>query len=150
VVVPRSLALWKVKIERPVQLLVHVQRPSGAPRANVAVRGYCPPERGLAAVAWEARAGLMDGLARLWLPTGRACRAGLVRPDLPNHKAGLVARPELDCAQTVCTAEVQGGVGAFLEGELRPDLAQWLAVRPPLEPDPAPVAPVAADGGTAR
>lgn len=156
VVVARSMAMWKVTLERPVQFLVHVQRPLGAPRANLAVRGYCPPERGQPAVAWEARAGLMDGLARLWLPKGRSCRAGLVRPELPEHQPGLVARPGLDCDQTPCTPAVQGGVGAYLEGELTPTPAQWLAVRPPIEPDPvapgAPPdagAPAPADGGAA-
>ena len=143
VVVARSLALWKVKVERPTQLLVHVQRPRNAPRAPVAVRAFCPAERGQPAVAWEARAGLMDGLVRLWLPKGRTCRAGLVRPELPNHQPGLVAQPALDCEQSVCTPELSGGVGELLEADLFPSFDEWLAVRPALEPDP-----ITPDAGT--
>lgn len=147
VVVPRAMSSMLFRVERPAHLMVTVKRPKGAPRAWAAVRAWCPPERGLAEESWEARAGLIDGLARVWLPHGRTCRVGLVRPELPRSLAGPVPHPALDCAKLPCTAELSGGVGGDLSADLAPTLEQWMEARPPPEPDPVPPGVDATDGG---
>src|SRR5438132_4588732 len=76
-VVARHPAMWTLAVERPGRVAVQVVRPSGAPRAKVAVRAVCGAD------AWEARAGLLDGRALLFVPHGAECRVGLVRPELP-------------------------------------------------------------------
>lgn len=138
VVEARHPAFWRAVLERPSRLRVSVRRPAGAPRAAVAVRAVCPAADGSSPPqSWEARAGVLDGTALLWLPHGRTCRAGLVRPELPARQPGPVARPLLGCDDEPCTAPVQGGVGQELTAQLEPTRAQWEAVRPPPEPDPA-------------
>ena len=140
-VVSRHPATWLATIERPVRLGVRVTRPTGAPRAAVAVRAVCPAVApGAPIESWESRAGLLDGRAVLWLPHGRTCRAGLVRPEIQFE--GSVANPVLDCAAEPCTKELSAGVGEQIEATLAPTAAQWEAVRPPPEPDLLP------DGGT--
>ena len=134
-VVSRSPALWSTLVERPARLSVRVVRPTGAPRAPVAVRAVCAGEP---VESWEGRAGLLEGRVLLWLPHGRACRAGLVRPELEWD--GPVATPTLDCAAQPCTAEVSGGVGEEKSATLTPTLEQWMAVRPAPEPEPEPAA----------
>ena len=146
-VVSRHPATWLATIERPGRMLVRVLRPTGSPRAAVAVRAVCPAPAGSDAPAesWESRAGLLDARAVLWLPHGRACRAGLVRPEVLYE--GPVARPVLDCAAQPCTAALTAGVGQLVEAVLAPTAAQWDAVRPPPEADaPEPAPP---DAGTA-
>lgn len=126
-VAARHPAMWTVAIERPARLNVQVVRPKTAPRAPMAVRAVCGDD------AWEARAGVLDGLAVLYLPHGKACRAGLVRPELPFD--GRPTSRALDCGELPCTQELRGGVGEALQATLRPTLAQWTAARPALEPD---------------
>ncbi len=82
---------------------------------------------------WEARAGLLDGRAVLWVPPGRSCHAGLVRPEIPGD--GPVTQAAVDCAAQPCTGELSGGVGQTSEAVLKPTAEQWNAVRPPPEPD---------------
>lgn len=135
-VVPRKPAMWTTVVERPARMVVQVVRPQGAPRAKVAVRAVCGGE------AWEGRAGLLDGLATLYIPSGKPCRAGLVRPELPGD--GPVANATLACSSGACTEEMIGRVGEQLSAVLRPTAAQWAEVRPPPEPEPEPGA------GTAR
>ena len=127
-VVPRKPAMWTTAVERPARIIVQVVRPQGAPRAKVAVRAVCGGE------AWEGRAGLLDGLATLYIPSGRPCRAGLVRPELPGD--GPVPNTALSCSSQPCTAALIGRVGEQLNAELKPTAEQWAAVRPALEPDP--------------
>ncbi len=138
-VVSRHPAVWLATIERPGRLNVRVVRPAGSPRASVAVRAVCPGEP---VESWESRAGLLDGRAVLWLPHGRACRAGLVRPEVEYE--GSVANPVLDCAAEPCTQELTAGVGEQVDAVLSPTAAQWDFVRPPPEPD----APEPADAGS--
>ena len=126
-VVPRKPAMWTTVVERPARIVVQVVRPQGAPRAKVAVRAVCGAD------AWEGRAGLLDGLATLFIPAGRPCRAGLVRPELPGD--GPVPHPKLSCSSEPCTGEMIGRVGEQLSAVLKPDAEQWAAVRPPLESD---------------
>jgi hypothetical protein len=177
-VVSRHPATWLATIERPGRLAVRVVRPTGSPRAAVAVRAVCPPPNAAAppiepparaasaspasaspasaskddadsVESWESRAGLLDGRAVLWLPHGRACRAGLVRPEVQYE--GPVAQPVLDCAQEPCTPELTAGVGEQLEAALSPTAAQWEVVRPPPEldePEPADAGIITADAGT--
>ncbi len=141
-VVSRHPATWLATIERPGRLSVRVVRPAGSPRAAVAVRAVCPAPSPAAPIeSWESRAGLLDGRAVLWLPHGRTCRAGLVRPEVQYE--GSVAKPVLDCVAEPCTQELTAGVGEQVEVALSATAAQWEAVRPPPEPDLLP------DGGTA-
>jgi hypothetical protein len=126
-VVSRHPAMWTTTVERPARLVVQVVRPQGSPRAAIAVRAVCGGE------TWEARAGLLVGRAVLWIPHGKSCRAGLVRPELPGD--GPVTQTALDCAAEPCTGEQSGGVGQTLEATLKPTGEQWAAVRPPPEPD---------------
>ena len=108
---------------------MQVVRPQGAPRAKVAVRAVCGTD------AWEGRAGLLDGMATLFIPTGKACRVGLVRPELPAD--GPVPTTKLECASEPCTAEMIGGVGQALNAVLKPTAEQWATVRPSPEPESA-------------
>lgn len=126
-VVARSPAMWTTAFERPARIMVQVVRPTGQPRAKVAVRAVCGGE------AWEGRAGLVDGLAVLFVPHGKPCRAGLVRAELPGD--GPVTQAQLDCGSEPCTGEMIGGVGEQLAATLTPSAEQWAAVRPPPEPD---------------
>lgn len=129
-VMPRKPAMWTTVVERPARIVVQVVRPQGAPRAKVAVRAVCGSD------AWEGRAGLLDGLATLFIPTGKPCRVGLVRPELPGDGPATTAR--LECATAPCTDEMIGGVGQALNAVLKPTAEQWATVRPPPEPDRSP------------
>jgi hypothetical protein len=126
-VVPRSPVIWITAFERPARFMVQVVRPTGQPRAKVAVRAVCGAD------AWEGRAGLLDGLATLFVPHGKTCRAGLVRAELPDD--GPPTQAQLDCASEPCTGEVVGRVGELLSAKLTPSAEQWAAVRPPPEPE---------------
>jgi hypothetical protein len=126
-VVPRKPAMWTLVVERPGRIVAQVVRPQGQPRARVAVRAICADD------AWEARAGLLDGLATLYVPHGKPCRVGLVRPELPAD--GPVTDARLDCASAPCSAQVTAGVGERIDLVLTPTAEQWLAVRPPPEPE---------------
>jgi hypothetical protein len=129
-VVARKPSIWVTTVERPARIRVEVKRPTGAPRAAPAVRAVCagePPD------TWEARAGLLDGRALLYVPHGRACRVGLVRAELPG--AGPSTSAQLDCEHQPCSAEVTGGVGQLNEVRFEPTREQWEAVRPPPEPE---------------
>lgn len=126
-VVARHPAIWTTSIERPGRVAVQVVRPEGAPRAKVAVRAVCGSS------AWEARAGLLDGRALLFVPHGAQCRVGLVRPELPADGPPTQAR--LDCAAAPCSEELSAGVGLEVTAVLWPDAQQWAFVRPPPEPD---------------
>jgi len=135
-VVPRKPAMWMARLERPATAVVQVVRPQGEPRAAPAVRALCQQAAGEdAPPTWEARAGLLDGRATLYLPQGRACRVGLTRPELPPGQPGPVADAKLACDTGPCTPELRGGVGEELHIVLAPSRAQWAAVRPPPEPD---------------
>ncbi|MFL5311142.1 MAG: hypothetical protein ACJ79H_11875 [Myxococcales bacterium] len=135
-VVPRKPAMWMARLERPAAAVVQVVRPRGEPRAAPAVRALCQQAPGEdAPPTWEARAGLLDGRATLYLPHGRACRVGLVRPELPAAQPGPVADAKLACEAGPCTPELRGGVGEELQVVLAPSRAQWEAARPPPEPD---------------
>ncbi len=128
-VVPRKPAMWITVVQRPARIVVQVVRPQGAPRAKVAVRAVCGSE------AWEGRAGLLDGMATLFIPTGKVCRVGLVRPELPGDGPSTTAK--LECASEPCAAEMLGGVGEALNAVLKPTVEQWAAVRPAPEPETA-------------
>lgn len=132
VVQARRPAVFQARVERPARLVVQVKRPQGAPRAAVAVRAVC---EGDPAASWEARAGVLDGSAILWLPHGRACRVGLVRPELPAAQPGPVPAPRLSCEREPCRDQRAAGVGEELALELTPTAAQWEAARPAPEPD---------------
>jgi hypothetical protein len=126
-VVARHPTIWTTVIERPARVVVQVVRPQGAPRAPMAVRAVCGGD------TWEGRAGLLDGRATLYIPSGKPCRAGLVRPELPYD--GPVAQPVLECGAQPCTGELHGSVGEELTATLKPTLEQWTLARPPLEPE---------------
>jgi len=128
-VVPRKPAMWTTVVERPARILVEVVRPQGQPRAKVAVRAVCGAE------TWEARAGLVDGLATLFVPHGKPCRVGLVRAELAGD--GPVAQARLECSSAPCSDEVTGGVGETRNVVLKPTPEQWAALRPPPEPEAA-------------
>ena len=126
-VVSRHPAMWTTSVERPGRISVQVIRPEGQPRAKVAIRAVCGDQ------TWEARAGLLDGRAMLFVPHGASCRAGLVRPELPGD--GPTTQKSLDCAAEPCTGELSAGVGQEASAVLKPTAEQWAAVRPPPEPD---------------
>ena len=135
-VVERKPAMWLARVERPARATVQVVRPEGQPRAAPAVRAVCAAVPGEdSPPTWEARAGLLDGRATLYLPHGRRCRIGLVRPELPAKEPGPVTDAKLACASEPCTAELRGGVGEDVTATLRPTEEQWSTVRPPPEPD---------------
>jgi len=127
-VVARKPAMWTTAVERPGRIRVQVIRPQGQPRAKVAVRAVCADD------AWEGRAGILDGLALLYVPHGKPCRVGLVRPELPGE--GPVTDPRLDCASAPCSQQVSAGVGQQIDVVLTPSAEQWAAVRPAPEPEP--------------
>ena len=128
-VVPRKPAMWTAVVQRPGQIVARVVRPQGQPRAKVAVRAVCGAE------TWEARGGVLDGLATLFVPPGKPCRVGLVRPELPGD--GPVTDARLDCSAAPCAPEVIAGVGERVEVVLTPNPEQWATVRPAPEPDSA-------------
>ena len=127
-VVPRKPAMWTTVVERPGRILAQVVRPQGQPRAKVAVRAVCEND------AWEGRAGLVDGRTTLFVPHGKPCRVGLVRPELPGD--GPVTDARLNCAAEPCSSQVTVGVGQQADLVLTPSAEQWEAVRPPPEPEP--------------
>ena len=126
-VVARHPAMWTTTIERPGRITVQVVRPSGAPRAKMAVRAVCGD------VAWEGRTGVLDGLATLFVPHGAQCRVGLVRPELPGE--GLATQRSLSCASEPCAGPFIAGVGQVVTAVLKPTVEQWAAVRPPPDAD---------------
>lgn len=130
-VVSRYPAMWTATFERPGRINVQVTRPPGAPRAAVAVRALCGDE------SWEARAGLLDGRALLFVPHGKECRIGMARPELPASQPGPLPKPELDCTAQPCRGGISAGVGEEVSVALSPTPQQWEAARPPPEPDPA-------------
>jgi hypothetical protein len=141
-VAARHPAIWNAMIERPTRILAEIQRPTGAPRAAVAVRAICEEaasseqqkEGARPMVAtWEARAGLLDGRALLFVPHGKTCRIGLVRAELPYD--GPVTSTELDCEHQPCRAGLTGGVNELLSARFAPTREQWDQIRPPPEPD---------------
>jgi len=144
-VVARHPAMWTTSVERPGRILAQVVRPQGAPRAPVAVRAVCgreeraSPATGGARRAeqtietWEARAGLLDGRATLFVPHGKECRVGLVLPELPAE--GPSTQAKLDCDKQPCSGPLTAGVGEEASTTLKPTLEQWMAVRPPIEPE---------------
>ncbi|TMA16541.1 MAG: hypothetical protein E6J84_08595 [Deltaproteobacteria bacterium] len=129
VVVPRKPAMWTTVVERPARILVEILRPQGQPRAKVAVRAVCGSD------TWESRAGLVDGLATLFVPHGKPCRVGLVRPELAGD--GPVSQARLECSSAPCSEELIGGVGESRTVVLKPTSEQWAAVRPAPEPETA-------------
>lgn len=141
VVGDRAPAVVKLRFERPVHASVEVLRPKGAPRAAMAVRAVCPASESGPAVGWEARTGVLGGPAVLWLPHGRACRAGLVHAELGARGAGLSPHPVLECEELPCTGPLEAGVGGHVEAVLEPTAGQWTLARPAIEPDPEPPAP---------
>jgi hypothetical protein len=126
-VTARKPAMWTTVVERPGRILAQVVRPQGQPRAKVAVRALCGSE------TWEARAGVVDGLASLYVPHGKLCKVGLVRPELPGD--GPVTEAKLDCASAPCSTELVAGVGETVNVTLKPTPEQWGAVRPAPEPE---------------
>src|SRR5438270_282276 len=89
---------WFWSYRCPARIVVQVVRPQGAPRAKVAVRAVCGSD------TWEARAGLLDGRAVLFVPHGKPCEVGLVRPELPGD--GPVTQAAIDCAAQPCTGAI--------------------------------------------
>ena len=128
-VVARKPAMWTTVVERPARILVEILRPQGQPRAKVAVRAVCGSD------TWESRAGLVDGLATLFVPHGKPCRVGLVRPELAGD--GPVSQARLECSSAPCSEELIGGVGESRTVVLKPTSEQWAAVRPAPEPETA-------------
>lgn len=126
-VVSRHPAMWTTTVERPGRVFVTVVRPEGQPRARVAARAVC------ADASWEARTGLLDGRATLYVPHGVKCRVGLVRPELPAD--GPSTAQHLECAAEPCSDEIVAGVGQEVPVVFKPTAAQWAAIRPPPEPE---------------
>lgn len=129
-VVARHPASWVATVERPGRIAVQIVRPEGAARAKIAVRAAC------AGGAWEARAGLLDGRALLFVPHGASCRVGLVRPELPFD--GTPTQTALDCANEPCSEKISAGVGQEVSVVLKPTPPQWERARPLPEPDAKP------------
>jgi hypothetical protein len=134
-VVARHPAIWNAMVERPARIAVEVVRPGGAPRAAIAVRAVCGESR----ETWEARAGLLDGRALLFVPHGKSCRVGLVRAELPYD--GPVTSTELDCEQEPCSGDLTAGVNEQVSAKFAPTPEQWERIRPPPEPDKPDAAP---------
>jgi hypothetical protein len=126
-VAARHPAMWTATVERPGRVIVRVIRPTGAPRAKIAVRAVCGDS------AWEARTGVLDGLATLFVPHGAECRVGIVRPDLPGE--GPTRQLTLSCDSEPCAGPFHPGVGQEASTVLKPTAEQWAAVRPPPDPD---------------
>jgi len=129
-VIARKPATWVAVFERPGRAAVEVVRPKGAVRAALAVRAVCD-----GGDTWEARAGVLDGRATLWIPHGARCRVGLVRPELPRTAPGPVTDPKLSCDTAPCSPEISASVGEQVDVTLRPTPEQWAQARPPPEPD---------------
>jgi hypothetical protein len=132
---PRRPAILELTAHRGADVEVQIVRPAGGPRAAVAVRAVCPAEQGEAATGWQARAGLMDGSAFVYLPRGRRCRIGLLK----NESGPLYTVPErmtLDCEAMPCSEPLIGKSGEHLSAKLHPTREQWEAARPPPEADP--------------
>jgi hypothetical protein len=131
----RSPATVEVRIERPLHVNVTVKRPKGSPRARPAVRAICPATQTAPEMAWEARASVLTGNTELWLPFGRACRAGLAQPQLTERPAGLVPNPTLDCSAFPCTPIFSGASAKSLDFTLEPTDLQWANAKPPPDPE---------------
>jgi hypothetical protein len=129
-VIARKPAIWAAIVERPGRAAVEVIRPKGAVRAAPAVRAVCA-----GGATWEARAGVLDGRATLWIPHGAQCRIGLVRPELPRGNPGPVTDNRLSCTTLPCSPEVSASVGEQIDVTLRPTPAQWSTIRPEPEPE---------------
>jgi hypothetical protein len=129
-VMARKPATWTATFERPGRALVEVVRPERGVRAASAVRAVCA-----GGDSWEARIGVLDGRATLWIPHGARCRVGLVRPELPRAAPGPVTDARLSCDTLPCSPEVTASVGQQIEVTLRPTRGQWTEARPPPEPD---------------
>lgn len=134
VVEPRRPAFWRAKVERPAHVVVAVGRPKGAPRAQVQVRAVCPAAPGRPAASWEAKSGLLDGQASLFLPHGQECAVGIVRPT-GLRRAGPAELATLECDRSPCSPSFSAGVGETKTITLAPTAAQWEAARPAPEPD---------------
>jgi hypothetical protein len=131
VVVSRVPAIVRVRFPRPVRLGVEVKRPEGQHRAEMAVRAVCAATSSTSAVAWEARTSLLGGAAILWVPAGRACRAGIVHAALPAERAaGLSPKLELECDRQPCAAEPSLPAGTSLDLSFAPSAEQWAEARP--------------------
>lgn len=141
---PRNPAVVELLATRGVEVEVSVARPQGAPRASPAIRAVCEPKAGQPAQGWEARAGLLDGTALLYLPRDSSCRLGLV-PGARGFVNGPPESTELACDSLPCEA-ISGQPGARLAVKLTPSREQWDAARPPPEPDEAADAGPAATG----
>jgi hypothetical protein len=135
-VAPRNPAAVELVAARGVEVEASVVRPEGAPRATPTIRAVCEGGTG-----WEARAGLLDGAALLYVPRDSKCRLGLVR-GAPGYANGVPDQLVLDCSALPCT-DVQGKPGARLYARLKPTAEQWQLARPPPEPDEA-IEPAAA------
>ena len=129
-VIARKPATWVAMFERPGRAAVEVIRPKGAVRAALAVRAVCE-----AGDTWEARVGVLDGRATLWIPHGSRCRVGLVRPELARANPGPVTDSKLACGTLPCSPEISALVGEQIDVTLRPTPEQWEQARPPPEPD---------------
>jgi hypothetical protein len=129
-VIARKPATWMAMFERPGRAAVEVVRPKGAVRGALAVRAVCD-----GGDTWEARAGVLDGRATLWIPHGARCRVGLVRPELPRTAPGPVTDSKLSCDTAPCSPEISASVGEQVDVTLRPTPEQWAQARPPPEPD---------------
>ncbi len=137
----RSPATVRFRFERPVHVNIQVKRPHGAARSAVAVRAVCPATQTAPEARWEARASILSGNTLLWLPFGRECRAGLVKPSLPTEQGAIALSSELDCTNEPCTGLLSANIGGDIDTSIEPTLEQWNAVRPPPRPDDEP------DGG---
>jgi hypothetical protein len=129
-VIPRKPATWVATFERPGRAVVEVVRPLEGVRAAPAVRAVCA-----GGDTWEARVGVLDGRATLWVPHGARCRVGLVRPELPRSAPGPVTDAKLSCEALPCSAEISASVGQEIDVTLRPTREQWAEARPPPDPD---------------
>src|SRR5207237_9084087 len=125
-VIARKPATWVAMFARPARASVEVVRPQGAVRAAPAVRAVCE-----AGDTWEARAGVLDGRATLWIPHGSRCRVGLVRPELPRATPGPVTDSRLSCVTLPCSAALSASVGDQLVVTLRATPVQWAPAGPP-------------------
>ncbi len=135
-VVSRSPAIWVTTFERPFRVRVKIARPTGSPRAPLAVRAVCKTDlsKGEAAASWETRISILDNQAMLFVPPGKRCQVGLVHPELSVGE-GPVALPELACGEFPCVEVPEGGAGEIREITLLPTAVQWEALRPPPVPD---------------
>jgi hypothetical protein len=128
---PRHPAIMELSAARGAELEVPVARPEGGPRAAVAVRAVCD---GQPAQGWEARSGLLDGVALLYVPRGASCRVGLLAGEL-RFVGGKPPALELDCARLPCSEPFTAAPGERRLIALKPTAAQWELARPPPEPE---------------